>query len=420
MKTNPVKETFIHELGNTLSHLYDPAVLRRSPLMPLFGLGPQAEALSALQHMLTAAVEGLKPDESVPAGTNAWRLYHILYYRYVEQFTQREVATDLALSIRQLRRQEKIALEVLADYLWDHYRLMEKSALLVSSEQADDQDVTDGLDTPSVERELAQLERTIPSELVEVTVLLQAVLDTIQPLAQSLDVSIHCNVPQELPRLKVQLITMRQALLHIASTATRCLPGGRVELSAGILPQGAGIHLQVITRRVDASLAIDKNVGKNLSIARKLIQISGGSLEATLEAKAEIPFTASIILPTTEQIPILVIDDNADTLRLLQRYLSGSRYRFAGTVDPQEALTLAEQLAPEIIVLDVMLPGIDGWELLGRLREHPKTRGAAIIVCTILPQEQLALALGAAEFVRKPISQRAFLAVLDRQIWVAG
>jgi CheY-like chemotaxis protein len=144
--------------------------------------------------------------------------------------------------------------------------------------------------------------------------------------------------------------------------------------------------------------------------------MSGGSLDARLEARAEIPFTANIILPTTEQIPLLVIDDNADTLRLLERYLSGSRYRFTGTVDPQEALTLAEQLAPEIIVLDVMLPGIDGWELLGRLREHPKTAGAAIIVCTILPQEQLALALGAAEFVRKPVSRRAFLAALDQQM----
>jgi CheY-like chemotaxis protein len=172
----------------------------------------------------------------------------------------------------------------------------------------------------------------------------------------------------------------------------------------------------VTTQRLDAALAVDKNAGKNLSIARKLIQISGGSLEVTLDAQAPIPFNAAIILPTTDQIPILAIDDNADTLRLWQRYLAGSRYHLTGVVDPRQALTLAEQLAPEIIVLDVMLPGIDGWELLGRLREHPQTRGAAIIVCTILPQEHLALALGAAEFMRKPVSRQAFLAALDRQV----
>ena len=373
--------------------------------------------MSILQHILTDAVEALKPDDSVPPGTNAWRLYHILYYRYIEQFTQREVATDLALSIRQLRRQEKIALEVLADYLWDHYNVADRSHLLIAQadDQTDDQDSSASVGTPSREQELAWLERTIPSELVDVKALIQTVLETVQPLAQRLDVFVAWDVPDNLPSLNVQLTTVRQALLHIVTIAARRIPRGRVELGAEILSRRTGIHIQVVAQRAGASF-VDENVGGNLGIAQKLIEISGGSLETTLDTGSETPFTASIVLPTTEQVPILVIDDNADTLRLLQRYLSGSRYRFTGTVDPQEALTLAEQLAPEIIVLDVMLPGIDGWELLGRLREHPKTRDAAIIVCTILPQEQLALTLGAAEFIRKPVNRRALLAALDRQI----
>ena len=76
---------------------------------------------------------------------------------------------------------------------------------------------------------------------------------------------------------------------------------------------------------------------------------------------------------------------------------------------------MAEESAPQVIVVDVMLPGIEGWELLGRLRTHPKTRDVPIIVCTILPQEQLALSLGAAEFLRKPINREALLSALDRQ-----
>jgi CheY-like chemotaxis protein len=66
-------------------------------------------------------------------------------------------------------------------------------------------------------------------------------------------------------------------------------------------------------------------------------------------------------------------------------------------------------------VLDVMMPEQDGWTLLGQLREHPTTRGVPIIVCTILPQEQLALTLGAAEFIRKPVSRKTLLSALDRQ-----
>ncbi len=76
---------------------------------------------------------------------------------------------------------------------------------------------------------------------------------------------------------------------------------------------------------------------------------------------------------------------------------------------------MAEEFAPRIILLDVMMPGVHDWEPLGRLREHPATRSVPIIVCTILPQEQLALALGAAGFVRKPVSREALLAALDRQ-----
>ena len=126
--------------------------------------------------------------------------------------------------------------------------------------------------------------------------------------------------------------------------------------------------------------------------------------------------TEAIDRGTAERLPVLVIDDNVDTLQLMQRYLSNSRYHFVGASDPEQALALAEELSPAIIVLDVMLPGVDGWELLGRLREHPKTSEIPVIVCTILPQRQLALMLGAAEFIRKPVTRRILLSALDRQV----
>ena len=117
-----------------------------------------------------------------------------------------------------------------------------------------------------------------------------------------------------------------------------------------------------------------------------------------------------------EQATVLVIDDNADALQLFQRYLSGSRYRFTGAQDAHRGLALAEELVPQVIVLDVMLSKEDGWTLLGQLREHPRTRGIPVIVCTILSQEQLALALGAADFMRKPVSRTELLSALDRQL----
>ena len=129
----------------------------------------------------------------------------------------------------------------------------------------------------------------------------------------------------------------------------------------------------------------------------------------------EEPFGAEITLPVAEQASVLVVDDNVDTLQLFQRYLSGTRYRFAGAPDAKQALSLVEEIAPHIIVLDVMMPEVDGWKLLGHLREQPATRGVPVIVCTILPQESLAASLGAAAFIRKPITREQFLAALDQQ-----
>ena len=111
---------------------------------------------------------------------------------------------------------------------------------------------------------------------------------------------------------------------------------------------------------------------------------------------------------------VLVVDDNADTLQLFGRYASGTRYCLTGTRDPGQALRLVGELDPQVIVLDVMMPEVDGWELLARLRADPHTSEAAIVICTVLPQEALALALGADAFLQKPVGQEAFLAVLDR------
>ena len=113
---------------------------------------------------------------------------------------------------------------------------------------------------------------------------------------------------------------------------------------------------------------------------------------------------------------MLAIDDNPDTLQLLQRYTTDTRYRLLGESDPERSLALAEETMPDIILLDVLLQDIDGWELLGRFRAHPRLGGRPVIVCTVLPQRDLALSLGAAGFLSKPVSQRQLLAALDAQV----
>ena len=146
-----------------------------------------------------------------------------------------------------------------------------------------------------------------------------------------------------------------------------------------------------------------------------LMVYSSSALRGYLSQDAD-TFSVTLTLPALGRLPVLVIDDNADTVQLLERYVSGTRYVLIGAQDPEAALELAARFAPQMIVLDVMMPQVDGWRLLGRLRQEPLTAGLPVIVCTILAQEELALHLGASGFIRKPVTRQAFLEALDHQL----
>lgn len=108
-------------------------------------------------------------------------------------------------------------------------------------------------------------------------------------------------------------------------------------------------------------------------------------------------------LPTRASLPVLVIEDCLDTIRLLERYVADTRYCLVSTNDPQQAISMVESSAPRVILIDVMMPRVDGWTLLQRLRNHPLTANIPVVICSILRQEELALSLGASAYLRKPM-----------------
>ena len=207
---------------------------------------------------------------------------------------------------------------------------------------------------------------------------------------------------------------MRQALLNLLIAGIHSVPGGRIRIQAEARRWDLCLRL-ICTKRGFADHQPEAEDIENLKMARQLVGLSGGVLEVLSGIGQDRTFSAKLLLPAAEQVAVLVIDDNVDTLNLLGRYLEGTRYRFFGAQDVAQVLALASEIAPALIVLDVMLPDVDGWELIGRLREHPHTRGVPIIVCTVLAQEQLAFLLGATGFIRKPITRSDFVAALDRE-----
>jgi len=414
---------FARHLRVALTSLYDPSVLRDSPLVELLGLEQRDNPVSALRRALIDAIESLRPLASTPQGTRTWRIYQVLRRRYTEQLPQNKVASDLGLSVRQLQREEKRAREVLADYLWTAYSLEVRVHDLASTSSPPGDRDGSHVRPPTRAQELEWLRSSVPAQETDVGEMIQEILETIAPLVESSQVSVEYAAQETPLRLSLQAPLLRQALLNLVSTAIHCAPRGRTRIQTQVSPPQAYIHVRAIAHP-DAAPAQLRECVESLTMAEQLIQLSRGTLEIVPAKDGEIPlpmaegevFAAQVTLPLTEQVTVLVIDDNADTLQLFQRYLSGSRYRFVGAQDAQRGLALAEELAPQVVVLDVMMPGRDGWTILGQLREHPKTCDIPVVVCTILPHRELALALGAAAFIRKPVSRAGLLLALDRRL----
>jgi CheY-like chemotaxis protein len=391
-------------LRAALAHLYDPVSLSKNPLVRLLRLDAQPNRGAALRSTLLAAIEALRPGPDTPPNVKSWRGYHILRRRCTEQATQRQVAAALGLSKRQVQREEQRARQALADYL--------RSTCSLAAEALPPPAAAGDIAAPTPAQELAWLQESVPAELADIDAVISGALETLRPLLRAEGVAVEYTAPKIPPEAFLRAPLLRQALLDILTMLMSSAPGGRLRLEVQASGAGLAIRAQAAVQgQAGGDAEGHGGMGKGLDMARQLIHLCGGELRVAPSAPC---LEVSVILPNTAQVTVLVIDDNADALQLLEHYLAGSRYRFVGARDARQGLALAEKLAPPIIVLDVMMPAQDGWGLLGQLREHPRTQGSAIVICTILAQEQLAWTLGAAAFMRKPVRRGPLLALLDR------
>ena len=402
------REAFGHAVHNALSHLYDPTSLRRSPLVQALGLSERSQPLRALRSALTTGIANLRPEAHVPQSSSAERLYRILNDRYLEHFTQQQVALDMSLSIRQLRRLEKQAVDVLADALWRKRVPPEEqpSEAVTASETA----TPPSTHSPAHTKELERM-REAQLGPVDLGELIDGILSTLRPYLANTEVSVDRQIANLPSPAYAEVITLRQALVNIISSAARAAQGCTLRIASSS-PDARAVRL-TIRALCDTTSAGKTMSDEALHLTESLLGISEASLNLQ-QAQGGEAFCAVLTIPVQREITVMGIDDNRDILRMLERYLSATRYRFTGCDDPQEALAQAERDAPDVIVMDIMLPGMDGWELVGRLRENPSTQDTPILICSILPQEELAAMLGAAGFIRKPVSRASLLRELAR------
>ena len=408
----PSRDEFAGHLHDALKHLYEPHVLRRNALAGLFGVANRADTPSALQRILVEAVQSLRPPPNEPPRSRAWEVYIPLSYRYVERCSPAQIADQMSISVRHLRRKEHEALQALANLLWDRYSL----ASLSAAEPETAAPIEPAHGEPAAIEGLEWVKDSVHGSRTDPDQILPDALQLAHRLAERHAVRLEAAMPRGLPSLAIDHVALRQVLFSLITVVMPRASGGVVAFTGAAQRWEVEFRLHCLSYPSGPKPTLDGEAN-NLNLAQQLAQLSMATLNLSIDARA---FDARLAVPTLERLPVLVIDDHEDTLQLLQRYAVGTRYRLIATRDSAQALRLAEEHSPQIIVLDVIMPGADGWEVMAQLQQSPLTSHIPVVVCTIAAQRDLALLLGASTFLRKPVSRPAFLAALDQLVHPAA
>lgn len=398
---------FYQHVRNALGHYYDSEYLRNCALADDLSLAGQFGTPSTLQKILADAIESLKPPVGESLISPKRQIYDILSYHYLQRFKQDLVARHLGVSERHMRRLQTEALDVLTSYLWEKWDLKAQPQPAVG--QARDGAGVDNL--AHTKQEWSWLKDAPPPRIANVLHQIQDVLVLAQPMATQRGLTIQLISASSIPDLLIHPVSLRQILLSLLGVAIQRSSAGQVRLELAVRPGFVDARIEGRPNGEKLAAAMTNQQNQLLAIAEYLTSFSGGCLAV---ADSGDVFDVTLSLPTTDDITVLVIDDNEDIIRLLERYAEGSHYIINGANRPVEAIEAAIASRAQIVVLDVMMPSIDGWEMLGRLRRHPSTADVPVVILTVLAQEELALSLGAQAFVLKPVSQQDFLAALDR------
>jgi CheY-like chemotaxis protein len=386
---------------DALANLYDFVALETHPLATLLPTPPgqpKSRADCLREHLLHAIERLQPPDRALPASAPEWRPYLILHGRYVEGITLRELQDRLCLSERQLRREHSRALQAITTLLWDQ-ALLEPVLPQVPAEER--------VGGRQWGNNLAAFQPTLePLDPVEVT---HSVARTLQRRLENEGTELHLTLPPALPPILADRVILRQILFSLLDWALDVRSEGAIAIGTEV--QTAQVSLE-IRFRIDLSLAADME-DDPLEAARYWAQRLDATLQQTLDREAR--FARLVLaLPRADQPVVLVVDDQEPAVRMFRRFLSHTNLRVVGVQEGAKVLPMARQLHPQAITLDIMMPTIDGWEILQALQADPETRQIPVIVCSVWDEPELASSLGAAGFLKKPITQKDLLDALAR------
>ena len=402
---------FVNALREALLNLYNPYELKHNLLYAIL-TNQDEEPKRDMKLVLIDAINSLMPDKQTPYDTKAWKFYELLNYCFVDQIGQKEAAKNLLISLRTLQRLLPEAIEILAEQVASKYHLT------LAEEEAEPFQKKDlPADLPVLDetwaKETDSLKWKYSGDFIDIRKMLKEISQILQPISGVDQSKVQIKFPEETWLVMGQVTFLRQAVLTAISAFDRQKTGQIVISSERKGSQGI---IQIKGRSGKAGQTnSDHAGGADIPAAlTNLMQLLKGSVEIQQTASNELSILLSF--PAQKQYKIMVVDDNADAIRLVEKYLASNIYTVTGIQDPELVIPELEKERPFLILMDVMLPNIDGWMLLSQIRLNPGLSKIPVIVSTILPQEDLSISLGANGFLRKPYSQQELLQILDLQI----
>jgi CheY-like chemotaxis protein len=158
---------------------------------------------------------------------------------------------------------------------------------------------------------------------------------------------------------------------------------------------------------------VDSEPGRGTTFT---IQLPSQSIKGIPDSEpvTEMVELAAATLPVNGAGMLLVIDDDPTARELMKRYLSKEGFQVALAAVGEEGLKLARELHPAAITLDVMMPGMDGWAVLSALKADPTLAEIPVIMLTIVDNKNIGFALGASDYITKPIERERLVRVLNK------
>ncbi len=291
-------------------------------------------------------------------------------------------------------------------------------------------------------------------ETFDVGELIKETVGTIHPLVEKNANKLEVNCPEDLGTMYGDLTKVRQSLFNLLSNASKFTENGTIALnidryweqdrswlSFQVKDTGIGMNAAQIGKLFQAFTQADASTtrkyggtGLGLAITKKFCQMMGGDIQ--VESTLGQGSTFTIKLPTNVETPkskeskslaqlrasaftegkntILVIDDDPTIHDLVERFLLKQGFNVKTAKSGEEGLRLAKTIRPEAITLDVMMPGLDGWSVLTALKANPLTADIPVVMMTMVDDQNLGYALGASEYLLKPINREQLGKVLTK------